>query len=202
MGVVYRATDRLLQRQVAVKRVLAQTVVAGRQTQIWSHTQTSAVTSAQAESGEPAPNAIKAEKTTVNDVALANEFRFLASLRHPNIVSVLDFGFDDERHPYYGMDWLSQARTIFDVSRERDVAGRIELIVQVLHALVYLHRQGISSLRSEAQQHPRHERRRRQSAGLRDLGIPRWPRSPWPDPRKRGVHGARSHRGRPSRRGI
>ena len=143
MGVVYRATDRLLQRQVAVKRVLAQTVVAGRQTQIWSHTQTSAVTSAQAESGEPAPNAIKAEKTTVNDVALANEFRFLASLRHPNIVSVLDFGFDDERRPYYGMDWLSQARTIFDVSRERDVAGRIELIVQVLHALVYLHRQGI-----------------------------------------------------------
>ena len=79
----------------------------------------------------------------MNDVALANEFRFLASLRHPNIVSVLDFGFDDERHPYYGMDWLSQARTIFDVSRERDLAGRIELIVQVLHALVYLHRQGI-----------------------------------------------------------
>ena len=143
MGVVYRATDRLLQRQVAVKRVLAQTVVAGRQTQVWSHGQTSAVTSAQTEPGEPAPDAIKAERTTVNDVALANEFRFLASLRHPNIVSVLDFGFDAERHPYYGMDWLSQARTIFDVSRERDIAGRIELIVQVLHALVYLHRQGI-----------------------------------------------------------
>ncbi len=41
------------------------------------------------------------------------------------------------------MDWLPQARTIFEVSRERDFAGRIDLIVQVLHALVYLHRQGI-----------------------------------------------------------
>ena len=143
MGVVYRATDRLLQRQVAVKRVLAQTVVAGRQAQVWSRGQTSALTSAQPAPEEPALNAIKAEETSANDVALANEFRFLASLRHPNIVSVLDFGFDDERHPYYGMDWLPQARTIFDVSRERDLTGRIDLIVQVLHALVYLHRHGI-----------------------------------------------------------
>ena len=143
MGVVYRATDRLLQRQVAVKRVLAQTVVAGRQTQAWSHGQTSAVTSVLEAPGEPPLHVIKAERSTANDVALATEFRFLASLRHPNIVSVLDFGFDDGRHPYYGMDWLSQARTIVDVSRERDLAGRIELIVQVLHALVYLHRQGI-----------------------------------------------------------
>ena len=56
---------------------------------------------------------------------------------------MLDFGFDDNRQPYYGMDWLPQARTIFEVSRERDFAGRIDLIVQVLRALVYLHRQGI-----------------------------------------------------------
>ena len=43
MGVVYRATDRLLQRQVAVKRVLAKTVVTGRQTEVWSHIQTTSL---------------------------------------------------------------------------------------------------------------------------------------------------------------
>lgn len=141
---VYRATDRFLQRQVAVKRVLAKAVVAGRQTQVWSDSQTSALTSSQAVGNEPSsPGGSGAEETSSHDVRLANEFRFLASLRHPNVVSVLDFGFDEERHPYFTMDWLAEARTIFDVARERDPAGRIDLIVQVLYALVYLHRQGI-----------------------------------------------------------
>src|SRR5206468_8319732 len=36
--------------------------------------------------------------------ALAQEFRLLASLRHPNIISVLDYGFDGERQPYFTMD--------------------------------------------------------------------------------------------------
>ena len=143
MGVVYRATDRLLQRQVAVKRVLAKTVVTGRQTEVWSHIQTTSLAVAPTPSRELAFDTSQADKTDANDLALANEFRFLASLRHPNIVSVLDFGFDDERRPYYGMDWLPKARTILDVSREQLPAARIDLIVPVLHALVYLHRQGI-----------------------------------------------------------
>jgi tetratricopeptide (TPR) repeat protein len=144
MGVVYRATDRFLQRHVAVKRVLAETVVPGRQTPGWSASQTSALTTTQAVGNEAIAVVVgEADETSSNAVALANEFRLLASLRHPNVVSVLDFGFDDERHPYFTMDWLSPARTIFDVSRERDLAGQIDLIVQVLRALVYLHRQGI-----------------------------------------------------------
>jgi serine/threonine protein kinase/tetratricopeptide (TPR) repeat protein len=143
MGVVYRATDRLLQRQVAVKRVLAKTVVAGRQSEVWSHRQTTALAVAPTPPKQPPLNSSHGDYTDANDLALANEFRFLASLRHPNIVSVLDFGFDEETHPYYGMDWLPNARTIFDVSRERNAGQRIGLIVQVLHALVYLHRQGI-----------------------------------------------------------
>src|SRR5258708_2139876 len=32
--------------------------------------------------------------------ALAQEFRMLASLRHPNIISVLDFGFARDHEPY------------------------------------------------------------------------------------------------------
>jgi len=139
MGVVYRATDRFLQRQVAVKRVLAKSVVAGRQNEVWSHS----LTTTHAVAQRPAFTTSESDDTDAHDLALANEFRFLASLRHPNIVSVLDFGFDDERHPYYSMDWLPKARTVLDLSREQLPAGRIDLIVQVLHALVYLHRQGI-----------------------------------------------------------
>src|SRR5579859_4480128 len=33
-------------------------------------------------------------------LALANEFQFLAGLRHPNIISVLNYGFDQDQHPY------------------------------------------------------------------------------------------------------
>ncbi len=37
-------------------------------------------------------------------LALAQEFRTLASLRHPHIISVLDYGFDAQHQPYFTMD--------------------------------------------------------------------------------------------------
>ena len=39
-------------------------------------------------------------------LALAHEFRTLAGLRHPNIISVLDYGFDAERQPFFTMELL------------------------------------------------------------------------------------------------
>src|SRR5215831_13093852 len=74
MGEVYRATDRLTQQQIALKRVLA-----------------------------PTERLLFSSRTEGVDlrVLLAQEFRSLASLRHPNIISVLDYGFDDVRQPYY-----------------------------------------------------------------------------------------------------
>ena len=141
---MYRATDRFLQRQVAVKLVLA-TVVPGRHTHAWSHSRAHAVTATQAIGSDPAAVVIRDDDSSTNSnaMALANEFRFLASLRHPNIVSVLDFGFDENRFPYFTMDWLAHARPISEVSQTLDAAGRVELIVQVPRAMVYLHRQGI-----------------------------------------------------------
>ena len=45
-------------------------------------------------------------------VQMASEFRTLASLHHPHIVSVLAYGFDENRQPYYAMELLEAGRTI------------------------------------------------------------------------------------------
>jgi tetratricopeptide (TPR) repeat protein len=74
---------------------------------------------------------------------LAQEFRLLATLRHPNIISVLDFGFDAHGEPYFTMDLEENAQTIIEAGRGRPLAVQMELIAQALRALVYLHRHAI-----------------------------------------------------------
>ncbi|PJF25742.1 MAG: hypothetical protein CUN53_11250, partial [Phototrophicales bacterium] len=69
MGEVYRAQDRLTGKTVALKRVLVPT---------------SALSFASRTSDS--------SKQALN-LSLAREFRALASLRHPHIISVLDYGF-------------------------------------------------------------------------------------------------------------
>lgn len=76
-------------------------------------------------------------------VSLAREFQFLASLRHPNIVSVLDYGFDPQGQPYLTLELLENAQTITEASAGLSVLERVQLLLQVLQALVYLHRRGI-----------------------------------------------------------
>jgi tetratricopeptide (TPR) repeat protein len=116
MGVVYRATDRLNGRLVALKQV----VVPPYQLFFNSRSAGSSL-----------------------NLALAREFKTLASLRHPNIISVLDYGFDDRRQPFFTMDFLAGSHNILVAGRNRPEAEKIELLLQVLQALVYLHRQGI-----------------------------------------------------------
>ncbi|MCU0481537.1 MAG: tetratricopeptide repeat protein [Anaerolineae bacterium] len=76
-------------------------------------------------------------------VALAEEFKILASLRHPNIISVLDYGFDSTRQPYYTMELLSTPQNLLDYGRDKPLVEKINLLVKVLEALSYLHRRGI-----------------------------------------------------------
>src|SRR5579863_5101507 len=86
MGAVYRASDRLTGQIVALKRV------------------------------HVPPNALRFSSYDINNdlyLALAQEFQLMASLRHPNVNSVLDYGFDDDRQPYFTMELLTNTKTIF-----------------------------------------------------------------------------------------
>src|SRR5262245_7288245 len=105
MGVVYRATDRLTGRTVALKQVTAPS------DQLLFSSRTDA--------------------TTDTRLALAREFKTLASLRHPNIISVLDYGFDEQRQPYFTMDFLEDAQTILNASRNQPFGVQVGLMVQV-----------------------------------------------------------------------
>ena len=116
MGVVHRALDKLTGRDVALKQVTAAT------DKLQFNTSNSGIE---------------------HRVALAQEFRVLASLRHPHIISVLDYGFDAERQPFFTMDLLENARTIVDYARSASYSRRIDLVQQMLQALRYLHRRGI-----------------------------------------------------------
>jgi serine/threonine protein kinase/predicted ATPase len=123
MGVVYDAEDRLTGEHVALKLVARETV-------------------------EMLANSFKNTAATQHDLAvqLAREFQTLASLRHPHIISVLDYGFeviDGQREIYYTMELLNGGRTILDAGADAALTHKIDLLIALLQALAYLHRRGI-----------------------------------------------------------
>jgi tetratricopeptide (TPR) repeat protein len=117
MGAVYRALDRLTGQTVAVKRVQIPT----------QHLQF----------------ASRADENADLELTLAQEFKLLASLRHPNIISVLDYGFDSERQPYIAMEILENAQPVLESAYGQTIETKIDLLLQMLQALIYLHRRGI-----------------------------------------------------------
>jgi len=118
MGAVYHAHDRLTGAEVALKQLRVDT---------------------------PMLNAIRHASQTDEDplLALANEFQVMASLRHPNIVSVYDYGFDTHGQPYFTMTLLDGAQSITDAARGLPQPAQIDLLIQTLQALAYIHRRGI-----------------------------------------------------------
>jgi tetratricopeptide (TPR) repeat protein len=113
MGAVHLAVDRLTGDTVALKHV--------------------ATPISQSES----------DRNTSTNLTLALEFHTMASLRHPNIVTVLDYGFDEHGRPYFTMEYVKDAETIVEAGKKISTGEKINLIVQLLHALVYLHRRGV-----------------------------------------------------------
>ncbi|MBL8154610.1 MAG: serine/threonine protein kinase [Anaerolineae bacterium] len=116
MGIVYRAYDRLNGQTVAVKLINV----------------------------PPEYFEFMSRATSANLlVPLAREFQTLASLRHPNIISVLDYGFAGEGQPFLVMELIEHARELSAAGSDQTVETQMGLIGQVLQALKYLHRHGI-----------------------------------------------------------
>lgn len=124
MGAVYRAYDRLTQETIALKQL---TIPVG---ELDFNSRVSRESGA--DDNDPKSHLI----------ALINEFRTLASLRHPNIISVRDYGLVAGQ-PFFTMDLLSEAQPLTHAARQLDLEGRVDLVVQLLRALTYLHRRGI-----------------------------------------------------------
>jgi tetratricopeptide (TPR) repeat protein len=114
MGSVYRAYDRLTKTEVALKSINVD------------------------------PERLRFNSRSDNadlHLALANEFRTLASMRHPNIIEVLDYGFAEQ--PYFTMTLMPRAERITQVAAKVDFDEKLGLLVQLMQALHYLHRRGI-----------------------------------------------------------
>lgn len=116
MGEVFRARDILTGETVALKRVTTDPERLVHSTR---------------------SNDVEAQ------VVLAQEFQTLASLRHPNIISVLDYGFDISGSPYLTMPLIHNGRKITAASRDLPTNDRVRLIIDMLQAVAYLHRRGI-----------------------------------------------------------
>src|SRR5579859_7049055 len=117
MGIVYRATDRLTGEEIALKQVLA-----GAEDLLF-HSRVPGTPNVQ--------------------VALAHEFQTLATLRHPNVVSVFDYGFDASHYPYFTMELLEGGQPITQQGFKLSLDAQLELLAQLLQALIYLHRRSI-----------------------------------------------------------
>lgn len=76
-------------------------------------------------------------------LALAHEFQIMAGLRHPHILSVLDYGFDEVGNPFFTMPYLLEAQTFLEAGETLGEKGKLTLISQLLQALIYLHRRGV-----------------------------------------------------------
>lgn len=116
MGVVYCVKDRLSNREMALKQVHVN------------------------------PDRLQfnlSGSNTDEKLSLAMEFRTLASLHHPHIVSVADYGFDTQKQPYFTMEYLNDAKTIVDYATGKSIQEKIRLLHETLQALTYLHQRRI-----------------------------------------------------------
>jgi tetratricopeptide (TPR) repeat protein len=116
-GCVYRALDRLTGDWLAYKRLFVPT-------------QGLLLAASISSQNDPSLN-------------LAHEFRVLAGLRHPHIISVFDFGFDPQGDPFFTMELLDQPQTLVEAGHDKPLDVQVALLGQMLQALAYLHQYGV-----------------------------------------------------------
>lgn len=121
MGRVFQAFDRLTGEMVALK-------------QLYTPAGTTPAT--------PIPTLSLPESTNDPRLTLAREFQAMSTLRHPNILAVLDYGFN-EGQPYFTMELLEAAQTVVAYTRGKAWDQQIPFLIQILQALAYIHRRGL-----------------------------------------------------------
>ena len=117
-GTVYRANDRLHRRLVALKSALMDV--------------------------EPPGDDPLSSQPVRTSGSLAREFLLLSGLRHPNIVTCMEFGRGASDDSYFTMDLQDDARPLHHFFGDALTgAAKVDLLVQLLHALAYVHRRGL-----------------------------------------------------------
>jgi eukaryotic-like serine/threonine-protein kinase len=117
MGAVYQAYDRLTGESVALKRVY--------------------------EDGANLPDLNTSGGGRDFRLMLAQEFKLLATMHHPYIIKVQDYGFDSAGVPYFTMELLADAVNLLEACQQADQPTIVRYFVQILQALEYLHRRGV-----------------------------------------------------------
>ena len=138
MGEVYRCSDRLTGETVALKRAFQRPVRRAD-----ASPGSPALSDSVAETITSATSQDSAVKAQTAQLALSSEFRILTSLRHPNIISVLDYGFQANGFPFFTMELLSDSVPIDQAARGQSLDVQLDVLFQMLQALSYLHRHGI-----------------------------------------------------------
>ncbi|MBZ0276150.1 MAG: protein kinase, partial [Anaerolineae bacterium] len=116
MGVVYHAKDRITGDIVALKQVLVET-----------------------EHSTFAAQSFEQNKY----LALMREFKTLASLRHPHIISVFDYGLDENEIPFFTMEMLDDAQPLQAVTAQQSFREQVSRFIEILYALSYLHQHDV-----------------------------------------------------------
>ena len=122
MGEVYRSRDRLTEEIVALKRALQMPVAFCRISRARHSGQPRTdplLMAIESPSRSPSLRLRSSREVPIARLALASEFRVLSSLRHPNIVSVLDYGFQSSGLPFFTMKLLTEPMTITRAARRQ-----------------------------------------------------------------------------------
>ncbi|MGB7339684.1 MAG: tetratricopeptide repeat protein [Phototrophicaceae bacterium] len=155
MGVVYRCYDHVARSEIALKQMLVSLSSSDNESPPITATKPlsalddighgdtiSVATSDTWRRDSPFVGMMQtddSENSGTFRLALSHEFETLAHLRHPNIVTVLDYGFDVHKMPFFTMPLLNAPLSITDAAETATLDTKLTWLAEMLQALSYLH---------------------------------------------------------------
>ncbi|MCP4536397.1 MAG: protein kinase [Chloroflexi bacterium] len=85
---------------------------------------------------------VPAAETSQRVEHFQREFQILTQLRHPNLISVYDYGMMADGGLYFTMEWI-EGQDLEPRGRRLTPGDSVPIIVQVCRALAYLHSRGV-----------------------------------------------------------